>query len=697
MLTPSYSYMVVFAAVLLSFSAGAQTPTDTSGKSLDPVVITGQHAPQTVRSSVYKVRVIDNERIRQRAAVDVFTVLNNEAGIRFNIDPALGETDIALMGLSGQNVKVLLDGIPLVDRGGTRQSLSQIDINSVDRIEIVEGPMSVVYGTDALAGVINIITKKGKSSTEHFNIVARIQEESVGNSYSPFAQEGVHHQNLSASFSKGNWNAGTTVTRNNHGGFAGGFAAPAKAWKPKDQALFGGHLGFRSGGFDVAYRIDFAKENIFAAGPVNTANFRGFDQYFFTDRFTHQLQTNWHFKPSLRWTSAVSFQNYRRATESFIVDYSAQTKTPTDPSLPANAGHWDVNTFKTAFLRSTLQWTASDKLSLQPGIEIKNDQTTGGRIKGNPVITDYSLFLSAEYKPNTSIALRPGLRFSKNSVFEAPPIIPSMNAKWKLNKNFDLRLSYARGFRSPILRELYFNFFDANHQIEGNEELKAEYSNSYQASLGWTSNASSYQFSASVSGFYNDIRNRIGLAFRPGTTVSTYLNIARFRTTGATAEINFSLKQLKIVLNAALVGQYNQLSDDQAFEEKNLPPFTWSPDLGTNLSYRFTKLGDLQVGLFYKFTGRLPIYEERTNPNTNSSEAVLVQREAFHWADFTATKPIGNNLTVQTGIRNLFNITRVENGIGGGGAHGTSGPQLTGYGRSLFLGLTFNFSKTTNN
>ena len=65
------------------------------------------------------------------------------------------------MGMSGNNVKILLDGIPLIDRGATKQSLSQLDVNSIERVEIVEGPMSVVYGTDALAGVINIITKRG--------------------------------------------------------------------------------------------------------------------------------------------------------------------------------------------------------------------------------------------------------------------------------------------------------------------------------------------------------------------------------------------------------------------------------------------------------------------------------------------------------------------------------------------------------
>ena len=164
------SRLVVFclATVIFfipSFPAFSQTPkgnenANDSAKLLDEVVFTGQFKPQSLKQSLYKVRVINSERIRMRGATDVAGVLNNEVGIRFNTDNILGETDVNIMGMSGQNVKILLDGVPLVDRGSTKQSLSQIDINTIERIEIVEAPMSVVYGTDALAGVINLITKK---------------------------------------------------------------------------------------------------------------------------------------------------------------------------------------------------------------------------------------------------------------------------------------------------------------------------------------------------------------------------------------------------------------------------------------------------------------------------------------------------------------------------------------------------------
>lgn len=124
-------------------------------------MVTGQFSPQSMRNSLYKVRTVNSEQIRQKVPTSVQSLLNTEIGIRLSNDMALGETDFELMGMSGNNVKILLDGIPLIDRGATKQSLSQLDVNSIERVEIVEGPMSVVYGTDALAGVINIITKRG--------------------------------------------------------------------------------------------------------------------------------------------------------------------------------------------------------------------------------------------------------------------------------------------------------------------------------------------------------------------------------------------------------------------------------------------------------------------------------------------------------------------------------------------------------
>ena len=79
--------------------------------------------------------------------------------------------------------------------------INQVDVNSIERIELVEGPMSVVYGADALAGVINIITKK--SGAAKFTVNARLHEESVGNEYG--IKQGIHNQYAGFTTRYKNW------------------------------------------------------------------------------------------------------------------------------------------------------------------------------------------------------------------------------------------------------------------------------------------------------------------------------------------------------------------------------------------------------------------------------------------------------------------------------------------------------------
>src|SRR5262245_32065041 len=120
--------LCIFAAA----TASAQEDS-TNAKQLGDVVVTGQYKPQSVKNSVYQVRVINNERIRLSGATNVQQVLNNQLGFRFSNDNTLGTTDVELMGMSGRNVKILLDGVPMIDRGDTRESLNQIDVNTIDR------------------------------------------------------------------------------------------------------------------------------------------------------------------------------------------------------------------------------------------------------------------------------------------------------------------------------------------------------------------------------------------------------------------------------------------------------------------------------------------------------------------------------------------------------------------------------------
>ncbi|OYW20737.1 MAG: hypothetical protein B7Z54_00300 [Sphingobacteriales bacterium 12-47-4] len=248
-------------AVGLLFFVQSQAQEDsTKTKQLEEVIITGQYRPQTVKNSVYQVRTISKERIIKQGATRLQDVLMSELNIRFNQDVATGGSNITMMGLTGQNVKILIDGLPLIGRQGTSNeiNINQIDINTIERIEIVEGPMSVIYGADALAGVINIITKK--SGPGLFSVNARLHEESVGREYG--IQQGIHNQSVGISYRFRNWDIGGQLGRNYFGGWKDTAIGRELVWHKKDQILGSGYIGWNKNGLNLRYRIDGLDEII---------------------------------------------------------------------------------------------------------------------------------------------------------------------------------------------------------------------------------------------------------------------------------------------------------------------------------------------------------------------------------------------------------------------------------------------------
>jgi outer membrane receptor for ferrienterochelin and colicins len=654
---------------------------------LRDVVVTGQYTPQSLKQSVYQVRTISSEYIKLRGATNVLGVLDNQLGVRFSNDATLGETDVEIMGMSGTNVKILLDGVPLVDRGSTRQSLSQIDINTIERIEIVEGPMSVVYGTDALAGVINIITKKYHGK-EQLSVTARVQEETVGKEYAAFKGEGVHNENIGIQWGHKGFFAGAGITRNDFGGWSDSLTGRRKAWKPKDQFIANGSFGYSNENLKVWYRLDYLDEDIISRGDINYDNGKATDQHYLTDRFTHQAQAVWQVNKDLGINATASYQDYKRITRTTNKDFTNNTE-----ALATDAGAQDVSKFNTIFFRGTAQYTFSPVLSFQPGVEYRRDGSSGQRILGTPYINDYSVFLSAEIKPVHWLNIRPGVRLSENSVYDAPPVIPSINTKFALRDNLDLRLSYARGFRAPALRELYFYFFDASHSIKGNSDLKAEYSNSFTGSISWQAiEKGPVRVGVTATGFYNDFNNRIDIATINGSDTSTYVNISKFKTTGGTLSGVLNWKDLQVNAGFSYIARYNQFSDDATYnKDYPTPAFTWTPEVNANITYNFRKIGGA-LNFSYKFNGERPAYEEVTTAVPSFIHEIRAQ--SFHQADFTATKTITKYVSVNAGIRNLFNNTNINNStLTSGQAHTAGGVLPMWYGRSYFLGLSFNWNR----
>lgn len=682
-----YSLYLSFLGIGFFQTIHIQAQNNSVSNNLDSVkVVTGQYQPQSLKKSVYQVRIVDQERIKLSGATNILQALNNQLGIRLSNDNTLGTTDIELMGMSGRSIKILLDGVPLVDRNDTKDVLGQIDINTVDHIEIVESPMSVQYGSDALAGVINMITKSAKKQSCF--LTAKVQEETVGTEYNPFNYHGMHVQGINGGWSNKHWNFAGGLTRNDFNGFGGDVYGRGKQWLPKQQWLANARIGYHADNFDIYYRLDYLDEKLTNKASINMSNIpdsiNGTNQYFKTKRYIHQLQGRWKIDDKSEFSGLLSYTDYKRYTETYK-KYLISGKT----ILSNGASEQAVTPFNYFIFRPTYVRNINEKLSVQTGLDINREKASGDRIQGSPSITDYALFVSTEYKPTNAINIRPGLRFAKNSKYDAPPVIPSINTKFSLLPNLDLRLSYGRGFRSPALRELYFDFIDANHSILGNPNLKAETSNSFTGSLLWTKQVGNTAYSAVLNGFYNNYKNRIDYGFLPTmANVTTLINIGKYKTTGTTIELKMVKKQLNASLGFSYIGRYNVLSDNETIG-KQVKTFSFTPDVNANIIYTVEKT-NTAVALFYKYNGPRPSFQLSTDGNSFSQIRVL----DYHWADFSITQPI-KNIGVNAGIKNLFNINNTrstgptDNGVHSNGSTAVS----VGYGRSYFLGLTYNFSK----
>jgi outer membrane receptor for ferrienterochelin and colicins len=651
---------------------------------LGDVVVTGQYEPQSVKKSVYQVRTINYDRIRSRGATDILSVLRTELGVRFSNDLTLGTSDISLMGMGGQNVKILLDGVPLLDRGATRESVNQIDVNTIERIEIVEGPMSVMYGTDALAGVINIITKQ---YDDKLTIEAKIQEETAGKEYALFDGKGVHNENVGVTWRGRTWNAAGTITRNDFGGWQGSYAGRKKEWNAKDQWLGSGSVGFNHKDLTVSYRLNYLNEAITSLGDVNINTNVAIDKAYRTNRYTHMARADWDMNERLSFSGVASYQDYSRRTQTTTIDMTTDER-----RLTLGAGEQDEAKFSSAMMRGMFLYKQSEKFSWQPGFDINLNTGAGERMDGDRSIADYAFFVTSEFKAWRSVSIRPGLRFSYNSVYDAPPVIPSLNTKFSLAKSLDLRLAYAYGFRAPALRELYFSFHDASHDIDGNPDLKAEYSNSFSGSLAWqVLTTASLRIQTSLGGFYNTFHNQIVIAnvndpSQPTGKLSRYDNVYRSRTIGSTLENTFAWKAFTATLGFSYIGIADPLK-----AENGSVDILWSPEVNTVLSHRFER-AKMLASLFYKFTGERSNYEIATVDNVSVTR--LATRESFHFADASLTKKITPNLDLIGGVKNIFDVTTIQNSSANtGGAHSTGSAVSMSYGRSYYFTLNFQFTR----
>ncbi|MCW5908466.1 MAG: TonB-dependent receptor [Chitinophagales bacterium] len=645
------------------------------------VVVTGQYAPGSPQKSVYEVKVINAETIKAKGANNLREALQNELHIDLGQDNVFGSS-MSINGISGEGVKIMVDGVPVVGRLDGKLDLSQINISNIERIEIVEGPLSVIYGTDAMGGVVNIITKTFQQQKVNLNLKGYY--ESVGQ-YNAELNAGFAFKKNQLYLSGGRY-------------FFGGFTtfdsiARFKEWKPKEQYFADAKYLYTGNRFRVSLSGAFFRELMLnRSAPRQTLSFEnndtawtyvGDDVKYLTYRPRAAASFMYRFKEGYQLDVLAAYSGFIRFTNLYSKNLVTQKE-----QLVAAPNLQDTARYHQALVRATYNMAAwKNRLNFMFGIETTNEITRQTRIEnGKQRMDNYAAFGSIRVSVVEGLDIQPAIRITYNTRFRVP-LIPSLNVKYGYKDRVVFRASYGRGYRAPSLKELYLVFFDSNHSLKGNESLQPEDGHTANASVSYTQPIKKEHFlTFSASAFYNNIKDKIDWRIRPsiGPEPDTfqYFNIKRYITYGGDVALGYRWKRLMV--NTSVLFTRYELSNTQGGSDK--VKFL-SPDFTASFSYTIPK-AELTFSAFYKFNGRKPLFSIN-----NSIQAGT--RNSYHMLDVSLARSFWKErIQVIVGGKNLVGVRNVTaTGISSVG-HNLGGNAVNiGWGRTFFASLILHYGK----
>jgi outer membrane receptor for ferrienterochelin and colicins len=631
-----------------------------SVQAIPEVVVTGQIRPVLESQSVYRVQSINAAQLAQRGAVTINEALQFELNQFISNDNVLGSS-VSIGGISGQNVKVLVNGIPLMGRENGNIDLGQLNTQNIRKVEMIQGPMSVVYGSNAMGGVINIITK---SPEKKLGFGVRTYLESVGRyNFSGHlnASRGKHqaHLALARNFFQG-WTPSDSLDR-------------FQLWKPKTQ--YTADLQYQyllSEKVRLSYFGSYLWEKISNKGIpiVNPYEGYAFDEYYRTRRLINAVNADVTLSAHERLTLTNSHTVYHRNKNRFKKDLVSLDQIETK-----SAGDQDTSRFHTLNLRGVLNSDRVKNTDLMLGYEYTRETGRSFKLAGDrQTLEELGLFGSLMYRWGR-LQVQPSARMILNSRFD-PGLTPALHLLADLGKGFRARGSWARGYRTPSLKELYLQFIDQNHTIIGNPDLKPETGNRTELGLEWQRSLGRGKLRLNLTGSENRIRNLITLAvYNSQGILRIYQNLDHYHNRIALLQASYNREGWALQAGGSMTW----------VEPGGIVPRHQIAELNGSVSapLRFIRSS---VHLYYKYNSRQPVLtvDERfafTDPIHIAN--LSLQRRFFK-----------EKLQVQAGVRNLLNMqTAGLNGAGTtlGNPHSGSGGMQVFPGRSVFFDLQYTY------
>lgn len=603
---------------------------------MEQVVVTGTRTAVLLTESPVKVDVLDSQAIQSTHAHNASEILQQLNGIQLQKITGKEGLGAMIQGVAADKVLVLIDGDPVSASTGSTTDLTQIGLAGVERIEVVKGPVSVLYGSAAIGGVINIITAQPTLGF-HGNIMTDVGsyfEHNVKQASDKWGKARLNSR-LSYATEKWQWQGDFNLEQNE------GFMAGTDAWSQPgpDGHHYSANLSARySPNAEQYHQLQLGiyqqqshTRYLNAAKPGETDP-ESLKQHKQDDALRHTAKYRGQFE-----------------NNTSLLQWFATAERYENESMPARANdRRSVSDF--IHLGTQLDQTFDWQI-LTMGLDAKTQSLSQRLTKPNEVIQEIEpvRFDTLEGYIQTDfewlgMQILPGFRWHFDSDF-GHDLTPKINGRYDLlrdsEKQLFLRAGIGRGYRVPNLKERYYLFDHSQlgYLLKGNAELNPERSLSYQLGIQfeWFE-----KLNVDVQFFYNDLTELISIGLlaeesEAGLDVYQYQNIAKAKTQGI--EINTAF-QLTDTFQAQLGYSYLDAQDLQ--KKRELPDRA-----------RHQVKVQLKQG-FWVGSEAIAAYRFRSKTYQYDTEDRKFATPAYGIVDVKFNQAIGENLRVYLGVENAF-------------------------------------------
>ena len=602
------------------------------------VVVTATRSQKKLKDVPITVQVVTAEDIKKSQSTDFKTFLENEfSGINFTYDG--GSPNINMMGFGGKYVLFLMNGERMAGETFDNIDYDRIDIDNIERIEIIKGASSSLYGSNAIGGVINIITKDSKSPLDI----------NAGYLYDSSRD---HKANLSIG-TKQKW-GNLSISS---------FYKMREPYIITDRISTGGVYnelnvaGFTNYGispkltFNLSPKIDLSLTPGYYFSERNPGTPAGEivrDRYY---NYNLGLKTNIKFNDNQNLIVSGAFDRYDK------YDYFRkinEKEKKYENEVWRISSQYNQNLFKKHTLVAGGEVLSEKLLSFM----FKNE-STGGRENAQT----YSAFTQQDWVINPAVTIVTGARMDYHSIFKQYFTF-RLSGMYRFDETMTIRAGYSGGFRSPTLKELYTNWFHpwgGGFQLMGNKNLRPETSDNFNISIDFNFKKLNLTFITQ----YSKIKDKINLRGNIGDTLR-HVNF-HGNTDVLSSEVSAIYKLNK---NFHFKGSYSYYDIGKRRSENRPHTLTFKAEYIPSTKYYIPS-----IIISGKYLSQSKIYDD------DSSSFVSYAPYSIWRLQLALKLPLGFTLT--GGINNIFDYTADKVGF----------YSTVDIGRTFYLGLKWNFNK----